>query len=86
MVILMPPLNPQQRQVLACSLIPLINLIGAPANAAMSVGFSESSPLITLMLMPALATITAMCQDTDFSEKYELKLEERSLETFLRIE
>ena len=27
----------------------------------------------------------ALCQDTDFSENYELKLEERSLETFPRI-
>ena len=65
MLILMPPLNPCQRWVLVCSLIPLIDLIGAPANAAMSVGFSKSSPPITLMLTPALATIAAMADDNE---------------------
>ena len=59
----MPPLNPHQRWVLACTLIPPIDLIGAPANAAMSVGFSESSPPITLTLTPALATIAAIADD-----------------------
>ena len=48
-----------------CTLIPLIDLIGAPANAAMSVGFSESLPLIILMSMPALATIAAIADDNE---------------------
>ena len=61
----MPPLNLHQRQVLACTLIPLIDLIGAPTNAAMSVGFSESSPPITLTSTPALATIAAMADDNE---------------------
>ena len=64
---MMPPLNPHQRWVLTCTLIPLINLIGAPANAAMLVGFSESSPLITLTSMHALATIAAMADDNETS-------------------
>ena len=61
----MPPLNLHQRQVLACTLIPLIDLIGAPTNAAMSVGFSESSPPITLLSTPALGTIAAMADDNE---------------------
>ena len=61
----MPPLNPHQRQVLVCTLIPLIDLIGAPANAAMLVGFSESLPPITLTSMPALATIAAIADNNE---------------------
>ena len=62
---MMPPLNPHQRWVLACILIPLIDLIGAPANAAMSVGFAESSPPTTLTSTPALATIAAIADDNE---------------------
>ena len=53
-------LNPHQRWILACSLVPLVNLIRAnQANADILVGFSQPSPLMTLLSMAAETTMVA---------------------------
>ena len=53
-------LNPCQRRILACSLVPLVNLIRAnQANADISVGFSQPSPLMTPPLTAAETTMVA---------------------------
>ena len=52
----MTQLDPRQRRVLACSLVPLVDLMRA--NATMSVGIPPP-PWMTLLLTPAMAAMAA---------------------------
>ena len=79
----MTRLNPRQRQVLACSLVPLVDLMRA--NATMSVCIPPP-PLMTLLSTPAMAAMAAGNETPPHPEQGGIRITEAYLLGILEAE